>query len=298
MSSAPSPSASPTSPNPSRLLSVFSPASQTYLSIALKAAQAAGKHALGMQKNLNDIRYKGAKDLVTEADMQCDHMIREQIIAAFPDHNLVTEELGDTEKGSAFTWYVDPIDGTINYSRRFPLWGVSIGLAQAGSMLCGVIYLPASDETFITARGEGAWLNGERIHVSPTTDLSQAIISHGDFNVGADEKTRRVLNEANFLARMGTVSAVQRVKCLGSAIVEGAYVASGRMEGYCMVILNPWDVAVTSLLVTEAGGQVTTLTGEPYQLTHRNALFTNGHLHQALLNSLDWDGRHPYKPST
>jgi myo-inositol-1(or 4)-monophosphatase len=246
-----------------------------------------------MQKNLGDIRFKGAKDLVTEADMQCDRLIREHITAAFPSHNLVTEELGDTEKGSSFTWYVDPIDGTINYSRQFPLWGVSIGLAQDGRMLCGAIYLPATDEMFTAARGAGAYLNGERIRVSSTAD----IISHGDFNVGADEKTRRHLNEANFLARMGTVSAVQRVKCLGSAVIEGAYVASGRMEGYCMVILNPWDVAVTSLLVTEAGGQVTALNGEPYDLKHRNALFTNGLLHQGLLGSLDWDGRHPYTPT-
>jgi myo-inositol-1(or 4)-monophosphatase len=280
------------------LTAAFSPAVQGFLRVATTAAHAAGLHALGMQKNLADIRYKGAKDLVTEADMQCDHLIREHIVAAFSDHNLVTEELGDTEKGSAYTWYVDPIDGTINYSRRFPLWGVSVGLAHEGRMLCGVIYLPASDEMFIAARGEGAYLNGERIKVSETAVLAQAIISHGDFNVGADEKTRRVLNEANFLARMGTVSAVQRVKCLGSAVVEGAYVASGRMEGYCMVILNPWDVAVTSLLVTEAGGKVTTLTGEPYALTHRNALFSNGILHQPLLNSLDWDGRHPYRPET
>ncbi len=265
---------------------------------AIACVKAAGAHALGMQNRLKNIRYKGTKDLVTEADMQCDVLIREKLTQAFPEHNLVTEELGQSPKGSRYTWYVDPIDGTINYSRGFPLWGVSVGLADGHDMLCGAIYLPATDELFTAVRGEGAFLNGERIHVSPATDLSQAILSHGDFNVGADEVARKAINEANFLARMGTVSAVQRVKCLGSAVVEGAYVASGRMEGYCMVILNPWDVAVTSLLVREAGGEVTTLEGEAFNLNHHNALFTNGLLHRDLLASLTWDGQHPYRPST
>jgi myo-inositol-1(or 4)-monophosphatase len=269
---------------------------QAYLDVATAAAREAGLKALALQKNLHGIRFKGPKDLVTEADILSDQLIRDRLNAAFPDHNLITEEGDDTKRGSAFTWHVDPIDGTINYSRRFPLWGVSIGLAENDAMLCGAIYLPATDEMFTASRGGGAFLNGEPIHVSTTQDLSQAIISHGDFNVGPDEKSRRIFNEGNFLARMGTVSAVQRVKCLGSAVVEGAYVASGRMEGYCMVLLNSWDVAVTTLLVTEAGGRVTTLTGEPWNLSHRNALFTNGHLHDALLTSLTWDGQHPYTP--
>lgn len=268
------------------------------LDLAIACAKAAGSHAFEMQGKLKDIRYKGSKDLVTEADMQCDQMIREQLIQTFPDHNLVTEELGQTPKGSEYTWYVDPIDGTINYSRGMPLWGVSVGVAKDDETLCGAIYLPATHEMFTAIRGEGAFLNGVRIQVSPASDMSQAILSHGDFNVGSDEKARRAINEANFLARMGTVSSVQRVKCLGSAVVEGAYVASGRMEGYCMVILNPWDVAVSSLLVQEAGGQVTTLAGEPFRLKHRNALFTNGILHRDLLTSLNWDGQHPYTPST
>jgi myo-inositol-1(or 4)-monophosphatase len=264
------------------------------LDTAVACAKAAGKHAFDMQSKLKEIRYKGAKDLVTEADMQCDQMIRERLVKAFPDHNLVTEELGQTEKGSDFTWFVDPIDGTINYSRGMPLWGVSVALAKGDETVCGAIYLPATDELFTAIAGEGAFLNGSRIHVSPATDLSQVILSHGDFNVGADEKARKAVNEANFLARMGTVSSVQRVKCLGSAVVEGAYVASGRMEGYCMVILNAWDVAVTSLLVREAGGEVTTLSGDRFQLKHRNALFSNGILHRDLLTSLNWDGQHPY----
>jgi myo-inositol-1(or 4)-monophosphatase len=264
------------------------------LETAIDAAKKAGKHAFEMQSRLKDIRYKGAKDLVTEADMQCDHLIRELLVRQFPDHNLVTEELGQTTKGSEYTWFVDPIDGTINYSRGMPLWGVSVGLAKGDEPVCGAIYLPATNELFTAIHGEGAFLNGSRIQVSSAADLSQVILSHGDFNVGADEKARKAVNEANFLARMGTVSSVQRVKCLGSAIVEGAYVASGRMEGYCMVILNSWDVAVSTLLVREAGGMVTTLSGEHFQLKHRNALFSNGKLHRDLLTSLNWDGQHPY----
>jgi len=272
------------------------PTSEDYLNLAAGCVREAGAIALSMQNHLHAIRYKGAKDLVTEADMRCDQLIRERILAAFPDHNLRTEELGDKAQGSRYTWHVDPIDGTINYSRQLPLWGVSVGLAEGDSMVAGAIYLPASDELFTAIRGQGAFCNGQPIRVSPVSDLSQAIISHGDFNVGADEAARKSLNEANFFARMKTVSSVQRVKCLGSAVVEGAYVAGGRMEGYCMVILNSWDVAVTSLLVAEAGGRVTGLKGEPWDLTRRNALFSNGLLHGELLASLTWDADHPYSP--
>ena len=261
----------------------------SFLDIACASAKEAGALALSLQSRLQDIRYKGAKDLVTEADLACDRIIRERLSAAFPSHNLVTEEAADKAQGSEYTWYVDPIDGTINYSRGFPLWGVSIGLRQGDTTLCGAIYLPAFDHLYTCIRGGGAFCNGKPIHVTAQSDLSQAIISHGDFNVGSDENERRRLNEANFLARMRTVSLVQRVKCMGSAIVEGAYVASGRMEGYCMVVLNPWDVAVTTLLVTEAGGRVTTLRGEPWKYGDNNALFSNGLLHDDLLASLEWD---------
>jgi myo-inositol-1(or 4)-monophosphatase len=163
-------------------------------------------------------------------------------------------------------------------------------------MVAGAAYLPATDEMFSTYRGGGAWLNGKPIQVSPRNELSDAILSHGDFNVGPDPKARAALNDEVRLARMNLAGAVQRLKCLGSAVVEGAYVASGRFEGYCMVTLKPWDVAVTSLLVEEAGGLVTDLHGGEWNTLRESALFSNGVLHSGLLEALDWDARRAPPP--
>jgi myo-inositol-1(or 4)-monophosphatase len=194
------------------------------------------------------------------------------------------------DRGSDYRWIVDPIDGTINYARGIPLWGNSIALTYRGEALCGAIYLPVFDELYTVARGGGAFLNGEPIRVSTLEDLSDAALSHGDFNVG-DDGIRGRLNDENSLALARAIPAVQRIKSLGSAVVEGAYVATGRLDAYWMTYLRPWDVAVTTLLVTEAGGRVTDLSGGPWTLAREEALFTNGRLHDAMVRALDWGRR-------
>jgi myo-inositol-1(or 4)-monophosphatase len=257
-----------------------------YLGTAIRAAEEAGGIARTQQHSLRDIRFKGEKDVVTEADLACDAAIRKHLSSAYPSHNLVTEEAAALEKGSDFTWYVDPIDGTVNYSRGFPLWGVSIGLRRGSAMVAGCIWLPALEEMFTVTLGGGAYLNGKRIQVSGVTEMHQAIISHGDFNIGNTQEQRQEMNRRNLESRGRAASAVQRVKCLGSAVVEGSFVAAGRMEGFCMESMKPWDVAVGSLLVTEAGGQVTHLNGAPFDIEGPDALFSNGTLHQDLLKVL------------
>ena len=261
----------------------------SFLQTAIDAARAAGAVALARQQSLGPVQFKGVKDIVTEADLECDRLIRERIQTTFPGHDLITEEAAAVKQGGEYCWYVDPIDGTINYAHGIPLWGVSIGLAHKGRMLCGAVYLPVFDELYTAVAGGGAFLNGERLRVSPCADLSNALVSHGDFNVSADDAERRRLNSENFWARMRTVGGVQRLKCLGSAAVEGAYVASGRLDAYWMVYLKPWDVSVTTLLVAEAGGTVTDIHGNPWALTSNTALFSNGLLHSTLLDALDWD---------
>ncbi len=257
-----------------------------YLGTAIRAAEEAGGIARSLQHALRDIRFKGEKDVVTEADLACDAAIRKHLAAAYPAHNLITEEEAAVERGSDFTWYVDPIDGTVNYSRGFPLWGVSIGLRRGSAMIAGCIWLPALEEMFTVTLGGGAYLNGKKIQVSAVTDMSQAIISHGDFNIGNTQEQRLELNERNLQSRGRAAAALQRVKCLGSAVVEGSFVAAGRMEGYCMLAMKPWDVAVGSLLVTEAGGLVSHLDGKDFNIDGPDALFSNGSLHDPLLKVL------------
>ncbi len=259
---------------------------QKFLNLAVDAARAAGELALRMQSALGPARFKGEKDLVTEADLQCDRLIRSRIEAAFPDHDWVTEEEGEAHRTSEYRWYVDPIDGTINYAHSLPLWGVSVGLSRNGEPLCGAVFLPALNEMYTAQTGGGAFVNGNRLHVSSVTNLSQAVLAHGDFNVGADAAERQRLNAENLRDCSTAGWAAQRLKCLGSAAVEGAFVAAGRLDGYWMNSLWPWDVSVTALLVREAGGRVTDLRGETWTLEKRAALFSNGVLHPALLAAL------------
>jgi myo-inositol-1(or 4)-monophosphatase len=260
-----------------------------YLGAAIKAAEEAGGIARSMQHALRDVRYKGEKDVVTEADLASDAAIRKTLAAAYPQHNIVTEEEAAIDRGSDFTWYVDPIDGTVNYSRGFPLWGVSIGLKRKDQMVAGCIWLPALEEMYTATLGGGAYLNGKKIQVSAVSEPVQAIISHGDFNVGSTDEKRRELNAKNLESRGRAAAALQRVKCLGSAVVESAFVAAGRMEAYCMLAMHPWDVAVGSLLVTEAGGKVSHLDGSAFDIEGANALFSNGILHADILAILKLD---------
>lgn len=265
-----------------------------YLKTAIDAVMEAGRLAKSMQASLQDVRLKGPKDVVTEADLACDAAIRALLTKAHPDHDVVTEEAAPLKRGGKWTWFVDPIDGTVNYSRGFALWGVSVGLRQddapgGPAMAAGALYLPVLDELYTVSRGGGAFLNGKPIKVSAQSQLEEAIISHGDFNIGSTPEQRHELNRRSLSGRMRTASAVQRVKCLGSAVVEGSLVAAGRMEAYCMLAMKPWDVAVTSLLVAEAGGLVSRVDGSPFDIEGPDALFTNKALHEPLVQLLRED---------
>jgi fructose-1,6-bisphosphatase/inositol monophosphatase family enzyme len=270
------------------------------LRTAVEAVRAAGALARSMQADLKDIRFKGPKDVVTEADLACDAAIRDILAKAHPGHDIVTEEAaalrraGGDGKDGRHTWFVDPIDGTVNYSRGFALWGVSVGVRQddapgGPAMVAGAIWLPVLDELYTATAGGGAFLNGRPLRVSPVDRLEDAIISHGDFNIGSTPEQRNDLNRRSLSARMHTASSVQRVKCLGSAVVEGSLVAAGRMEAYCMLAMKPWDVAVTSLLVREAGGAVSRVDGSPFSVEGPDALFSNGVLHAPLVQLLRED---------
>ena len=257
-----------------------------HLAVAVAAAREAGALALKLRRDLPPARLKGEKDLVTEADIACDRLIRARLSEVFPDHDLLTEEEGALDRGGEYRWIVDPIDGTVNYARGLPLWGVSVALARNGIPVCGTVYLPVTDELFTAVSGGGAFLNGAPVRVSEVSDPAGAVLSHGDFNVGVDAAARDRLNGVNARVLAALTPAVQRLKCLGSAVVEGTGVACGRLDAYWMDSFKPWDVAVTALLVAEAGGRVTDLRGAPWTLSAPDALFSNGQLHDTLLASI------------
>ncbi|MCF0216799.1 MAG: inositol monophosphatase [Fibrobacteraceae bacterium] len=255
-----------------------------FLTVAEELARKAGEICLDLQNNLGDIKYKSAKDVVTIADVTSEKLIVDGLRAAFPTHSIRTEEAGVIEGADPrYRWIIDPVDGTVNFSRGIPLWGISIALHFEGKPLVAVVNLPKLGEMFTAAVGQGTKLNGKPVHVSRESDPTHAIVSNGDFNVG-DVSKINAQNSRNFAAEAETF---QRVKCLGSAVIEGCFTACGRLDCFVMTMSYPWDIAAIALLVEEAGGRSTHIDGSQMQFVDaEQVVFSNGLLHETLVRTL------------
>lgn len=247
----------------------------------------AGLTALSLQDNLGDIKYKTAKDVVTAADIASEKIIVEGIQKAFPTHSIRTEEAGVVSLPGAdpdILWVIDPVDGTVNFSRGIPFWGVSAGLQVCGKSVGAVCFLPRLGEMYLAYKDGGAYLNGKRIHVSDTSDIAHAIVTNGDFNVGIPEKINKQ-NSKNFSAE---AAACMRVKCYGSAVAEGCSLACGRFDGFVMTMSYPWDITGIACIIEEAGGKATHIDGTDMQFVDaEQVLFSNGILHNELVKVLN-----------
>jgi len=227
-----------------------------------------------------DVRHKGRINLVTEVDLLAEQCIRRQIQAHFPDHSILAEEEGLTETASAFRWIVDPLDGTTNYAHGYPFFSVAIAVEQHGEIIVGVVYDPLRNELFSAAKGQGAYCNGQPLHVSDVTSLDQALLVTGfPYNV----KSSLQKNLDHFSAFLDVAQAIRRD---GSAALDLAYVAAGRFDGFWELNLAPWDMAAGSLLVTEAGGQVTAFGGQAFSPYVPEIVASNGHIHAAMCQVL------------
>ena len=256
------------------------------LETAKRLAREAGAMCLEIQSHLTRVQFKSPKDIVTEADLAADSHISKGLRACFPDHGLRTEEAGIDGDQGGLTWIVDPIDGTVNFSRGMPMWGISIALVDHGEPLLAACYLPRLDELYTAVRGQGAFMDDKAIHVSRTEDLSRAIASNGDFNVGPVANIPH-LNAENIRVFTAQATHMQRVKSVGSAVVEGCFVAAGRLDIYSMTMSYPWDIAGVALLVKEAGGTVTMIDGTSLELRDgAKVLFSNGVLHTKYLEAV------------
>jgi len=224
--------------------------------------------------------YKGDVDLVTEADRNSEKLIIERIRAQFPDHDIMGEEGGRRETGSAFRWYVDPLDGTTNFAHGFPVFCVSLGLEHAGELIAGVIYDPTRDELFAAEKGSGAYLNGARMQVSKTKHLSEALLA-----TGFPSHKRHKNPNIHFYHQITLRS--HGVRRAGSASLDLANVASGRVDGFWEFNLNPWDTAAGVVLVREAGGIVSRYDGSAFTIDSRETLATNGVIHEELRALMD-----------
>jgi myo-inositol-1(or 4)-monophosphatase len=251
-----------------------------YLELAIQAAREAGRIQKARFGHSNRVELKGEINPVTEVDLLCERIISETILGTFPDHDLFTEETSFKCKGSRWRWIVDPLDGTTNYIHRFPFFAVSIGLEVDGVMELGVAYDPVRDELFHAARGTGAFLNGQRIHVSETEDLGQSLLCTG-FPYDVRENINYYLSYFRQFIMKGF--AVRRP---GSAVLDLCHLAAGHFDGFWEFKLHPWDVAAGSLIVTEAGGQVTGITGQPFSIYSKDILASNGLIHPQMIEAI------------
>lgn len=204
----------------------------------------------------HQVRYKGIIDPVTEIDHQSEAFLLGEVQKNFPDHHIFTEESGVIHGSDEHTWFIDPLDGTVNYAHHIPIFSVSVGYAFRGELTFGAVYDPMRDELFSAERGKGALLNGKPIHVSAVTDLQRSLLVTG-FPYDAWDTPQD--NFSNFV-RLAKLS--QGVRRLGSAALDLVYVAAGRFDGFWELSLNPWDVAAGGLICLEAGARVTNVEGK------------------------------------
>ena len=214
----------------------------------------------GFEKD-HQIAYKGVIDPVTEMDRASEEFLLQEIRRRWPGTAILTEESGSFEGDGEGHWYIDPLDGTVNYAHGIPIFSVSIAFAHRNTMQVGVVYDPMRDELFSAERGNGARLNATRLHVSAVSELRRSLLVTG-FPYDAWDTDQD--NFANFV-RLGKLS--QGVRRLGSAALDACYVAAGRFDGFWEMSLKPWDVAAGGLVAQEAGARVTNVYNRPDYLS-------------------------------
>jgi myo-inositol-1(or 4)-monophosphatase len=228
------------------------------------------------------IGYKGAIDLVTEIDRESDAFLIGKIRQSFPDHSLITEESGALDGQQSSRWFVDPLDGTVNYAHHIPIFAVSIAYQEEGLVRLGVVYDPMRDECFSAERGAGARVNGEPIHVSETRTLNESLLVTG---FPYDVRTNPMNNLDQF-ARLTMRS--QGVRRLGSAALDLSYVGAGRFDAFWELSLGPWDVAAGGLIAEESGAIVTDMQGgSDYFSPPQSILASAPGIHAELLQALN-----------
>ena len=220
-------------------------------------------------------------DLVTEADIASEAYILEALKLRFPDHQILSEEAGLlAAPHSSYQWFVDPLDGTTNFVHQYPMISVSIGLLINQIPSVGVIYNPIFEELFQASLGQGATFNGSFMHVSTVNALERSLLATG---FAYDRRNEKRHNYAEFCYMTNLCQGVRRG---GSAALDLAYVAAGRLDGYWERGIKPWDMAAGITLVREAGGQVTSYENGPIDITSGRILASNGHIHSLLSEDL------------
>ncbi|WP_157069114.1 inositol monophosphatase family protein [Sandaracinus amylolyticus] len=253
----------------------------TILRDALPVARAAAKVLADRWRGTPEVRSKSRSDLVTDADLASESLIREQLTARFPSHAIVGEEGGG--EGGALAWFVDPLDGTTNFAHGHPFFCVSMALVHEGEPVVGIVIAPALSLEWSATRGGGVTRNGARCQVSQTTLLDDALLSTGF------PSWRASRGDNNYRAFLALDAATHGVRRCGASAIEIAMVADGSYDAFWDLGLKPWDVGASTLFVREAGGLVTDFDGSPVALDAGRILASNGRLHARLSRALAGD---------
>lgn len=252
-----------------------------FLSVAWEAASAAGNLICADWQKSKSIDYKGAIDLVTSVDRECERQIVEVLRNNFPNHSILAEEGTDwigTER--SHRWIIDPLDGTTNFAHSYPQFCISIALEYNGEIILGLVYDPLRDECFKATKGEGATLNGCSIRTSGAKKLDSALLATG-FPYDQRENADFYLN---FFKAFMTRS--QGIRRSGSAVLDLCYVACGRIDGFWELKLRPWDTAAGALIIEEAGGKLSDLSGNKFSIWGEETLASNGVIHEEMVNTV------------
>jgi myo-inositol-1(or 4)-monophosphatase len=249
--------------------------------VAIRAARAAGRIHLKRLSHTNISRKSNAIDLVTEADHESEAAVIDVLQRAFPDHTILAEEGGgSSDVAGEHRWIIDPLDGTTNFAHSFPQFCVSIGYERRGRIQLAVILDAFKRELFVARRGAGAYLNNNPIRVSHVRTLDMSLLATG---FPYDRRERRRFYLCFWEAFMLRTHGVRRT---GSAALDLAWVACGRVDAFWEFGLKPWDVAAGSLLIEEAGGRVSNMDGTKLDISAAQIIASNGRLHQQMVDTL------------
>jgi myo-inositol-1(or 4)-monophosphatase len=247
-----------------------------------RLARQAGQILRAGYQQEHQVDYKGVIDLVTEIDRQSEDYLLDEIRKNFPDHHILAEESGGTH-GEGHQWYIDPLDGTVNYAHNIPIFSVSIAYASNGTMSLAAVYDPMRDEMFTAERGKGARLNGRPLRVSSATELQKSLLVTGFPYDAWNSKFDNFDNFVKFAKRS------QGVRRLGSAALDLCYVAAGRFDGFWELALKAWDVAAGGLICEEAGTRVTNVYGETDYISPPQSVIASAPgIYEQMLEVLDF----------
>jgi len=227
------------------------------------------------------ISIKGPGDFVTASDIKVEKILIEELEKARPRYSILSEEVGEINKDKEFKWIIDPIDGTANFLHGIPHFCISIGLEKNEEIVCGIIYDPIKDEMFIAEKGNGAYLNNQRMRVSARIKLEDCIIFTGGLKHGSNNAEIAIEEYRKFSSKV-----LIPIRKMGSASLDMAYVAAGRCDGFWQRNLNYWDIAAGIILVKEAGGFITDFSGNDKYIKNKTILAANSKINEAMIDVL------------